>query len=146
MKYLHVDFETFSLVDLKIVGLDNYSKHPSTGVSMLAWAIDDGEVQLWLPHLGLMPSKLCDPILNDPDIIIVSWNSQFEWSIFNYVLKMPLPLSKFRDPIVLAHNISLPGKLAKVAEILKMAQQKDVAGTTVKKTKTVGLKDMFCKP
>lgn len=136
--YIFADFETFSLVDLKEVGLDNYAHHPSTGISMLGWSVDNDEaVDIWLPHLGPMPQKLWD-ILHDPEVLIISWNAQFEHAIFNYVLKIELPISRFRDPIVLAHNLSLPGKLADVAEILQMANLKDERGEE--------LVDMFALP
>lgn len=32
MRALHIDLETFSRIDLKKAGLDNYAKDPSTGV------------------------------------------------------------------------------------------------------------------
>lgn len=136
--YLFNDFETFSLVDLKEVGLDNYAKHPSTGVSMMAWSVDqEEEVDIWLPHLGPLPQKVLD-LLKDPEVIIISWNAQFEHAIFNYVLKMAIPIERFRDPIMLAHNLSLPGKLASVAEILHMQNLKDARGEE--------LVEMFCMP
>lgn len=136
--YLHADFETFSLVDLTVVGLDNYARHPSTGVSILGWSEDDNEtIEGWLPAFGIMPNRLRQ-LLNDPEVIIVSWNAQFEHAIFNHVLKIPIPISRFRDPIVLAHNLSLPGKLEDVAMILGMTNQKDPRGDE--------LVDMFCMP
>src|SRR5579864_285773 len=136
-QYLHIDFETFSLIDLPEVGLDNYARHPSTGVSMLAWAPDDEEVQIWLPHLGPMPESLVS-LLQNPDITIIAWNAQFERAILRHVLKLDIPIARFRDPMILSHNLSLPGKLEKVAIILKMANQKDARGKE--------LMQMFCQP
>jgi DNA polymerase len=49
-----------------------------------------------------------------------------------------VPLEQWRDPIILAHNLSLPGKLEDVAKILKMKEQKDPRGDELKK--------MFCQP
>jgi DNA polymerase len=143
--YLYADYETFSLADLSEVGIDNYAKHPSTGISMCGWALDDEDVDAWLPHKGAMPSKLLDAFLN-PKITIISWNASFEYNITNRVAFGTrytgcgeiLPMSRFRDPMVLAHNLSLPGSLEKVAIILKMAEQKDPRGDE--------LKFMFCEP
>ena len=142
-QFLYLDYETFSLVDLTVVGLDNYAKHPSTGVSMLGWALDDDEVEIWLPHLGPMPPKLL-AALRDPGIK-VAWHSNFEYTITKYVTGpkyvdggLDIPQSEFRDPIVLAHNLSLPGRLEDVAEILKMKHLKDPRGDE--------LKMMFCQP
>ena len=136
-RHLHLDFETFSLVDLTVCGLDNYAKHPSTGVSMLAWALDDEEVQIWLPHLGPMPERLLQ-LLHDPAILVIAWNSSFERNILKYVCKIDTPIDRFRDPIILSHNLSLPGKLADVSEILRMKNLKDPRGDE--------LKFMFCNP
>lgn len=141
-KHLHFDYETFSLVDLQEVGIDNYAKHPSTGISMMAWALDDEEVEIWLPHLGPMPEKLLNAIL-DSTIIKIAWNASFEYNITNKVAFRNtsgryVPMQEFRDPTILAHNLSLPGKLSKVGAILKMAEQKDPRGEELVK--------MFCQP
>jgi DNA polymerase len=144
IKFLHMDYETFSLADLREVGIDNYAKHPSTGISCLGWAPDDEEVEIWLPHKGPMPAKLRDALAT-PSIIKIAWNASFEYNITNYVAgpryitpEFRIPMDQFRDPTVLAHNISLPGSLEKVAIILKMAEQKDPRGEE--------LKMMFCQP
>jgi DNA polymerase len=143
--YLFADYETFSLLDLKEVGIDNYAKHSSTGISCLGWALDDEAVEAWLPHKGAIPQKLLDAFL-DPSVLIISWNASFEYNITNRVAFGTrytgcgeiLPMSRFRDPMVLAYNLSLPGKLEKVAIILKMAEQKDERGKELMK--------MFCNP
>jgi DNA polymerase len=137
VQYLFADFETFNLLDLTVVGLDRYAKHPSLGISMLGWAADDEEIQLWLPHLGPAPKRLLK-LLHDPKIIIVAWHSIFEQQILKYGMKIDLPTERFRDPIVLAHALSLPGYLEDVADILKMPHRKDERGEA--------LKDMFCQP
>ena len=104
-KHLHFDYETFSLVDLQEVGIDNYAKHPSTGISMMGWALDDEEVEIWLPHLGPMPEKLLNALL-DPIIIKIAWNASFEYNITNEVAFRGLigryvPIQEFRDPTIL---------------------------------------------
>ena len=143
-QYLFLDYETFSLLNLKEVGLDNYAKDPSTGVSMLGWSCDHEDVEIWLPHEGPPPQKLLDA-WRDPTVIKVAWSAQFEFNITNHVAGpryipggLNLPMSQYRDPIVLAHNLSLPGKLEMVGAILKMANQKDKRGDELKK--------MFCMP
>ena len=143
--YLFVDYETHSLCDLPEEGLDNYAKDPSTGISMLAWALDKEPIEVWLPHQGPMPEKLLEAFRN-PNIIKVAWHAAFEFEITNRVTGpkyvadpgLSVPMSAFRDPIVLAHNLSLPGRLEDVAQILQMAQLKDPRGDM--------LKQMFCKP
>ena len=43
---LHRDYETRSQVDLKKVGAHRYAADPSTEVLCMAFAVDDGPVQL----------------------------------------------------------------------------------------------------
>lgn len=135
--FLFVDHETFSLADLKEVGLDNYVHDPSTGVSMTAWAVNHEDMNLWLPHLGPMPERLVKLLL-DPSVTIVAWNANFEKNIYEHVLHLNIQMARFRDPMIIARSLSLPGKLENVAQILKMGQQKDPRGDA--------LKEMFCKP
>jgi len=111
---------------------------------MCAWALDREEVELWLPHLGRPPKKLIDA-WRDPTIIKIAWNASFEFEFANNVMgpryigpDFYVPLSQYRDPIILAHNLSLPGKLDSVAKILKMKELKDPRGEE--------LKMMFCQP
>jgi DNA polymerase bacteriophage-type len=121
------DFESYSLINLKERGLDIYAKDKSTGVSCLAWAFDQEDVQLWTPHLGSMPLRLLQAF-SDPQVTIVAWNAAFERNILKHVLHIDIPIERFRDPIVLSHALSLPGKLELVAEILKMKELKDPRG------------------
>ena len=142
-QFLHFDYETYSLADLSEVGLHNYVNHPSTGISCMAWALDNNDVERWLPHVSKPPKKFLDA-LKDPNILKIAWNAQFEFEFTNVVLpryageSLNIPIEQWRDPIILAHNISLPGKLDTVAQILKMKEQKDPRGDE--------LKFMFCEP
>ena len=142
---LFVDTETFSLVDLKEVGFSNYVQHPSTGVSMLSWVFDhDAEIEIWLPHTGPLSPRLLDGLRN-PQIKKIAWNARFDQKIINQVIGpryvpngLDIPLSDFRDPMILARSLSVPGYLDKCAKILGMAELKDPRGDK--------LKEMFCMP
>lgn len=136
-QYLFVDYETFGTVDLPEVGLDNYVKHQDTGISMLGWAFDNEPVEIWLPHKGPMPQRLRDGLLNAL-ILKIAWNSPFEDNVTRQLAGIDIPLEQWRDPTILARNLSLPGKLEDVAAILKMAEQKDPRGDELKR--------MFCLP
>ena len=57
---LHRDFETRSRAVLKKVGALKYAADPSTEVVFIAFAVDDGPVQLWR---GSVPSgRQSDPV------------------------------------------------------------------------------------
>ena len=126
---LRLDFETFSEVDLTKVGSSVYSRHPSTEVLMLAYAVDDGPVEQWVPAIGEpMPKVLKKELLPDPQIIKSAWNSTFERQIFANTLRMEIPFEQWRDPMVLAHSLALPGTLAKCGEVVNLPEdQKKIA-------------------
>jgi DNA polymerase len=131
MTTLHCDFETRSEAQLRgplSVGLHNYVCDPSTAVLMLAWAFDNGPVRVWQPHCESMPDEL-QGALNDPAVEISCWNSSFERGVFQYVLKMPIAISRFVDPQASARYLSLPGNLDEVSTILglnkDLAKEKD---------------------
>jgi DNA polymerase bacteriophage-type len=148
-EFLFLDFETYSLEDLEEVGLDNYARHESTGISMLGWALDHEPVDMWFPHVARPCKKLLGALRN-PNIIKVAWSAGFEWNIINKVMGpkhveggLSVPITEFRDPIVLAHNISLPGRLEVAGKILKMKEQKKIIEIDDEGTQ---LKMMFCQP
>ena len=68
---LHLDFETYSEIELKKVGLDNYLAYPSTEVLMLAWATNDALPAMWFPGDGPILTMCVflsnrQPLLNGP--------------------------------------------------------------------------------
>ena len=46
---IHLDFETRSLLDVRVVGGWTYSIHPTTSIICAAYAVDDNPVQLTVP-------------------------------------------------------------------------------------------------
>ena len=86
---------------------------------MLAWAVNDGEVKLWQPHLGPMPEKLRSLLL-DPAAIKTAWNVGFERAIFKFVLGVDIPLEEWMDVLVLARHLSLPGHLADACKAINL--------------------------
>ena len=118
---LHHDLETFSRLDLTEVGVDLYSKHKSTEILMCAFAYDDGEIKQWLPEEGevTMPAELEDGLL-DERIVKHGWNTSFERHLWRNTMGIDIPYNQWRDAMVLAQSLSLPGKLSKAGEALKM--------------------------
>jgi DNA polymerase len=131
---LHLDFETRSAIDISDVGSYNYATHPTTNILMLAYAYDGGEVQLWQPHEGEMP---CDLVagLKDPEIIKESWHASFERDILRHQCGIWVPYELWRDPMINARYMSMPGGLDHVGKILGLESmfQKDERGQSLKK-------------
>ncbi len=133
--YLIVDFETQSKAELTEIGLHNYCIDPTTKVLCLGWRIAQdlsdktSPVEIWEPRLGPMPLKLSMAI-SDPKIEIISFNSAFERYVFQYVLGIKIPASRFQDPQASARYLSLPASLEDVGLCLGLPHelQKDKRG------------------
>lgn len=137
---LNLDFETFCKLDLKEVGLDLYSAHPSCEVLMAAYQIDGGPVQHWdRTKTKKMPRDLWDA-LHDERYQIWAFNAQFERTILNRVLDIWPTIKRFRCTMVLAFMHSYTGTLDQIAERagLDNSKQKLAVGK-----KLIG---MFSKP
>jgi DNA polymerase len=120
MKKLWLDFETRSFIDLKDCGLDKYAKDVTTEVLMLAWAFDDDAVNLWLPCLGEPMPEALKAGLEDPDVMKMAWNYNFEKDIFQYRVGIIIPQAQWFDPSVLCAYMSLPVGLDRAANALNI--------------------------
>lgn len=117
---LHFDFETRSALDLTVCGLHNYATHKSTEVVLMAYAFGDRQVRVWSPKKDpKMPADVYEA-LHDPFITKAAWNASFERSILKHVLGIDVPVQEFRDPMVNARYLSMPGYLEDVGAILKL--------------------------
>ena len=147
----HLDFETYSSVDLRKLGHYRYAAGDDTQILMFAIATETGEPLLWVnpdidpfdPLSGTsyeqdsMPAAvmLMEAVL-DPDALIYAHNAPFEAAICEYrLLKdvgIPAPsIEKWRCTAAMARKAALPPSLAKCAEALGLDQQKDKAGTAL---------------
>jgi DNA polymerase len=121
---LHHDFETYSELDVTNVGTSRYARDPSTEALMCAYTFDDGPVQQWVPEEGeRMPADLREGI-EDPSVVKYAWNKPFEWCIWAHTLGIKTPHTSWRDPMVLAYSLSLPGSLEKAGEVVGLPYDK----------------------
>lgn len=135
---LHIDFETYSACELKSAGLDNYARHPSTGVHCMAWCFDDESVNVMVPPFHILNGAGIRRIFEHIEAggIVVAHNAPFELAIWNNVMVPKyhwpkLSPSQVRCTMAMAYSMSLPGALEKVAPALGIDQQKDLAGARV---------------
>lgn len=127
MAEVFLDFETRSEVDIEEVGTDAYCRHPSTEVLGLGWKVGlHGKKKKWIPKNRRstedMPPELM-ALLLDPENLLIAWFVPFERNIFWRVLGLWLDYRRWRDVMILALSQSLPGKLEKVCDILKLAAE-----------------------
>jgi DNA polymerase len=82
---IHIDFETFSRLDVSAVGAYRYAEDPSTEVLICCYAIDDGPVQTWYPYKHpQLPGDLADRVRRRE--MMAAHNAQFERAIWQGVL------------------------------------------------------------
>ena len=109
MTVLHCDFESFSPLDLKAVGVENYVRSPGFAVTVFAWAFDDGPVQsvVW-PNTQLPPGVRKHLAAGGE---FRAWNAAFEWNIFNLHYNISPTHEQANCTMQRALAYGLPGKL-----------------------------------
>ncbi len=123
-----LDFETRSECDLPARGPYNYSRHPSTQVLCMAYAINDGEVELWTPDQPFPREILSHQIR--------AHNAAFERLILWYVLcpdlDLPEPaLEQFYCTAAQARSNCAPGSLEDVGRFAGASMKKDHKGAAL---------------
>ena len=136
MKYLYIDFETKSSVDLKKHGAMNYFHDPDADIVCLAYRIDNDKTQLW--HPGLPLSK----VLKDFSAKIVAFNAQFDkraWDILGQRYGFPkTQYSNWIDTMAICAHYTFPQGLDKAAGALGVNVHKHENGAKLIKK--------ICKP
>jgi DNA polymerase len=122
-RFLHLDYETFCELDLKQVGLDVYTAHPSCCVLMAAYRIDKGPLKQWFPHLGPMPDDL-RRALTSKRYQRWAFNAQFERVITRRVLKIKTPIKGWRCTMALAYMHCFVGGLDDVGKQMGLSDDK----------------------
>ena len=136
-KRLFVDLETYSSVDLQDCGLYKYVESPDFRVLLVAWAIDNAEVQV----VDLEQGEDLTPFLQalwDPKIVKVAHNCAFERACLQRLTNRYQPPEEWEDTMILAAMNGLPPSLEGVGDALGLQQQKLKEGKT--------LIQYFCKP
>jgi DNA polymerase len=127
-KFVVLDVETRSQLDLRRVGAARYAADPSTDVWCVAYAIDDQPVQIWLRGEPL-PADLAPELLADPNCLLVAHNAGFERTVARYILTPrygwpEISIERWRCTMAAAQALALPAALGKVAAVLKLPEQK----------------------
>ena len=119
-----LDFETRSECDLKVQGVYNYARHPTTEVLCMSWAYHNEPVETWRP--GEAPPNWL--MRSWDDLQIRAHNAAFERLIFWHVLKLEIPLERFYCTAAQARANCAPGSLEDVARFAGTNMRKDHRG------------------
>lgn len=135
---MHLDFETFSLLDVTKVGAYRYAEHSSTEVLVAGYAFGDGPVKQWQPHLNASMPRDLSAALSNNDVLILAHNAEFERRILVEILNVNVPRSRFRCTAARAAAAGLPRSLDGVLGATGNPVRKDTRGKTVLRR--------FCRP
>lgn len=141
-----IDIETYSSAPLPKCGVYRYCDAPDFEILLFSYAFDDEPVQtIDLARGETLPKEVISA-LEDPDIIKVAYNAQFERVCLSRYLGHWLDPHQWRCTMVMAAYLTLPGRLADAAVALgttekKMEEGKDLIryfSVPCKPTKTNG--------
>ena len=127
---ISVDFETRSIIDLKKTGVYPYAQHPTTDVWCMAYAKDNGDVQVWLPGQPV-PDVIRDAAVSGE--AFRAHNAQFERVIWHQIMvkRYGFPgvaLEQWHCTAAECRAMGLPGSLDGAAKALGLTHQKDAIG------------------
>lgn len=142
MRFMSIDIETYSDIDINKAGVYRYVDTEAFKILLFAYSVDGGPVQLIDLTRGDCIPKEIVKALNDKNITKWAYNANFERVALSRFLGMPT--GQYLDPegwkcsMVWAATLGLPMGLAKVGEVLALDKQKMSEGR--------GLIYKFCKP
>lgn len=124
---IHIDFETRSAVDLRKVGADVYSNHPSTEVLCVGFAQGDSPPTVVPPGNIGVDFKAASYIAHNAAFEIAIWNNvcvpKYGWR--------PVSPSQFTCTMVRAYAMGLPGNLDDASAAVGIKDGKDQAGKRI---------------
>lgn len=139
----HLDFETFSELDIRKVGGHRYARHASTEVLIASfWLPGDTDPEVWLPRQEAPPRRLMDWIRGKGKV--GAHNVSFERNVWRYALSRMHPDipaiadSQWVCTAAKAAASGLPRSLEKALKALQLPVLKDEEGSK--------LIQVFCKP
>lgn len=148
-KFIDIDFETRSELDITQVGARVYAEHPSTEILMISFSINQKDVFNWNPFFGEKNNKqILEQAIGhvksmDGKIAIRAFHSEFEYWVWNLVGTRQfgwseMPIEYFYDVMVQACIAGFPAGLDNCAIAMGLDEQKDKKGKQL-----IG---MFSKP
>jgi DNA polymerase len=131
MPNLFWDIESRSTLSLEIAGAWRYASDLTTEILCIAYAVDDGKPQIWIP-----PDPIPTPFItaaSDPSWCIIAHNFMFERALATRILGPrygwpQIPLAQQYCTMTMALASALPGELEAAAVAAGLPYQKDREG------------------
>ena len=123
-RILGLDLETYSSAPLPKCGVYRYCDAPDFEILLFSYAFDDAPVETVDLACGETLPKEVLHALEDPNVLKVAYNAQFERVCMSKYLGHWLDPHQWRCTMVMAASLTLPGRLADVAVALGTTEQK----------------------
>lgn len=127
MNVIHLDFETFSTIDLRKVGAYRYAEHESTEVLVAGYSLNTGPIKQWEPRVQKIHTDL-HTAFNDDEYLIIAHNAEFERCIIEKVLGYKIPRTRYRCTAARAAAAGLPRSLDGALAATNNVVRKDKPG------------------
>ena len=139
----HLDFETFSEIDIRKVGAHRYARHPSTEVLIACYQLPGmDEPEVWLPRQEAPPARLTSWVRQGGKV--GAHNAAFERAVWRWCLRRMHPSTpEIKDnqwvcTAAKAAASGLPRSLDKALKAAGLEVSKDLEGSKLIK--------VFCGP
>lgn len=119
---LHIDFETFSSIDIQTSGAYKYTESVDFEILLIGYAFDNGPINIVDITSGdKWPTELLDAF-KDPAVEIHAANATFERLCLR-AYGYDIPIHRFHCVIVKALYCGLAGSLSKISEALHLKEK-----------------------
>lgn len=122
--FMGIDIETYSSTPLPKCGVYRYCDATDFEILLFSYAFDDAPVQTIDLVCGETLPKEVLLALEDPNVLKVAYNAQFERVCLSKYLGHWLDPHQWRCTMVMAASLTLPGRLADVAVALGTTEKK----------------------
>lgn len=112
---ISLDLETFCENDIRKVGLDAYTAHPTFEVMTMGYRLDAGPLSHWQARLGPFPKEARERLL-DPNEEKWAFNAGFERRSLLAGLDIETPVEGWRCSMALSYMRGFTGGLGAVGE------------------------------
>ena len=140
LRFLTLDFETYSETDIKSAGAFKYMEDPNFEILMMAYAFNDDTVQLVDFAKGDKWPEAFKTVLTDPFTVKIAHNAAFEREAIRQTLGIDSPPEQWLDTMHLAAQCGLPLSLDGVGKALGFGED------TAKMKEGKALIRYFCGP
>ena len=140
LTHIHLDFETYSSVDLAKSGVYAYTEAPDFEILLCSFSIDDAPVKVADFHANGVYYTLKEAFSNPEKYIFHAHNANFERQCLK-AIGYDIPVDRFECSMVKCAYAGLPLGLDQVAKALNLDNKKDSKGRELIRFFT-----MPCKP